>query len=67
MKLSRKHIIYTLGVPVSLNESIQFSKQLESIILYEQILYETFLVLIEKLRYVINQLQFLSLPDGWII
>ena len=43
MELSRKYIVHTLGIPVPLNESIQFSKQLESRILYEQILYESFL------------------------
>ena len=43
MELSRKHIIHTLGISVPLNESIQFSKQLESRILYEQMLYESFL------------------------
>ena len=43
MELSKKHIISTLGVSISLNESSPFNKQLESKILYEQLLYESFL------------------------
>jgi len=43
MELSREHIIYTLGIPVPLNESIQLSGPMELKILHEQMLYETFL------------------------
>ncbi len=43
MNLSRNHIIFTLGIPVPLNESIQLSKELTLRILQEQLLYETFL------------------------
>ena len=43
MELSREHIIYTLGIPVPLNESIHFSRPMELRILHEQMLYETFL------------------------
>ena len=43
MELSREHIIYNLGIPVPLNESIHFSRPMELRILHEQMLYETFL------------------------
>jgi hypothetical protein len=43
MELSKKHIVFTLGVSIPLDESLQFNKQLESKILYEQLLYESFL------------------------
>ena len=43
MELSRNHIIFTLGIPVPLNESIQLSESLKLRILQEQLLYETFL------------------------
>jgi len=43
MNLSRNHIIFTLGIPVPFNESIQLSKELTLRILQEQLLYETFL------------------------
>jgi hypothetical protein len=43
MELSKKHIVFTLGVSIPLDESLQFNRQLESKILYEQLLYESFL------------------------
>jgi len=43
MELTKKHIVFTLGVSIPLDESLQFNKQLESKILYEQLLYESFL------------------------
>ena len=43
MELTKKHIIFTLGVSIPLDESLQFNRQLESKILYEQLLYESFL------------------------
>jgi len=43
MNLSRNHIVYTLGIPVSLNKSIQLNESLIVKILHEQLLYETFL------------------------
>ena len=43
MELSRKHITYTLGVPVPLNEYVYLSRSMELRILHEQMLYETFL------------------------
>jgi len=43
MELSRNHMIFTLGIPVPLNESIQLSESLKLRILQEQLLYETFL------------------------
>jgi len=43
MELTKKHIVFTLGVSIPLNESFQFDRQLKSKILYEQLLYESFL------------------------
>jgi hypothetical protein len=43
MELSKKHIVFTLGVSIPLDESLQFNRQLKSKILYEQLLYESFL------------------------
>jgi hypothetical protein len=43
MELSKNHIIFTLGIPVPLNEYIQLSRKLTLRILQEQLLYETFL------------------------
>lgn len=43
MELTKKHIVFTLGVSIPLNESFQYNKQLESKILYEHLLYESFL------------------------
>jgi hypothetical protein len=43
MELTKKHIVFTLGVSIPLDESLQFNRQLESKILYEQLLYESFL------------------------
>jgi len=41
--LTREHIIYTLGIDVSLNENEYISSELHEAILREQLLYETFL------------------------
>jgi hypothetical protein len=43
MNISREHIAFTLGIPISLNESIQLSESLKLKILQEQLLYESFL------------------------
>jgi len=43
MNLSKKHINYILGVSIPINESAYLSKDIKLNIIYEQILYETFL------------------------
>ena len=43
MDLSKKHINYILGVSIPINESAYLSKDIKLNIIYEQILYETFL------------------------
>lgn len=43
MQLSREHINYTLGIIVPLNEAVSFSKRVETLVLEEQMLYESFL------------------------
>jgi hypothetical protein len=48
MELSRKHIVYTLGINNQISESSQLDKSLMLRILHEQLLYETFLDSIKK-------------------
>ena len=48
MELSRKHIVYTLGINNQISESSQLDKSLMLKILHEQLLYETFLDSIKK-------------------
>jgi hypothetical protein len=43
MDLSKKHINYILGISIPINESAYLSKDIKLNIIYEQILYETFL------------------------
>lgn len=43
MDLSKKHINYILGISIPINESTYLSKDIKLNIIYEQILYETFL------------------------
>tara|TARA_R110000803_G_scaffold209541_1_gene279358 strand:- start:1484 stop:2233 length:750 start_codon:yes stop_codon:yes gene_type:complete len=43
MKLNRKHIVEVLGINIPLNESLSLNEELAKIIIYEQLLYETFL------------------------
>ena len=48
MNTSREHIVFTLGIPVPLNEYVILSKSLKLRILQEQLLYESFLDSIKK-------------------
>lgn len=43
MNISREHIIFTLGIPVPLNESVNVSESLKLRIVQEQLIYESFL------------------------
>ena len=48
MKLSKKHIVYTLGINNQISESSHLDESLMLKILHEQLLYETFLDSIKK-------------------
>jgi hypothetical protein len=43
MNISREHIAFTLGIPISLNESVNVSESLRLRIIHEQLIYESFL------------------------
>lgn len=43
MNISREHIIFTLGIPVPLNESVNVNESLKLRIIQEQLIYESFL------------------------
>ncbi len=43
MNISREHIVFTLGIPIPLNESVNISESLKLHIIQEQLIYESFL------------------------